>query len=187
MIGENALNKKITAKQSTVTNFDPLPKGEYDAIIEKVDDWKQTTRNIFVNKRDERGYVIKDAKGKTIKENVNNATLFEATITFRIIGGEFEGRKLWLDLSTHPDLEFRTEHLLWALGIEEVSLGDIQEKCKDKLVKLNVDVTTYDKKVVDKLTGIETLVPTTKNVIKGFAKSTLVADSAATVIEDLGI
>jgi len=124
----NALDTKIQAKQGTGGTFELLPKGKYEVLVTKISDWVGKTLDIKVNRRGADGKVVKAADGKTnVKDAMNGYNLFECDVEFTVVVGEHEKRKLFTNLSTHPDLMFRSENLLWAIGEQEATLNQIQK------------------------------------------------------------
>jgi len=173
----DALNTKIQGKQGMGGTFELLPKGKYEVQITKISDWVGKTLDIKVNRRGVDNKVVKAADGKTnVKDLITGYTLYESDVEFTIVVGDHAKRKVFCKLSTHPDLMFRAENLLWAVEEKEATLNEIQKVCLGKRLSVDVDIDTYNKKETDPTTSKEILVPKSRNDVKGFAKPSLISD-----------
>ncbi len=160
-----------TVKAKEQESYDDLPKGKYYVSVEKIEDWEEKTqKNAYVITRDEEGLPIKDEKGKILKELVPSLSYFTAKVTLRITEGEFTGRKIYTSLTTHPDAIFITEGFLFAVEENELALIDVQEKCINKELMVDLDYRTYEKKVQDSATGLESVEKRTIPNVKKFLR-----------------
>lgn len=160
------LDRKYVAKEGGQTNFDPIPEGDYRLKVKDIDPWKATTKTIKVNKRDENGNVLKNEKGENITETVNNCEFYNCTVKFEVIGGEHNGRNIFHNLTTHPNMDWNIPNFLYALGVPELSAGQIQTYCKGLECEGHVFIDSYDKTVQNKETGIDETVKKQVNRIK---------------------
>ena len=173
----DALNTKIQGKQGMGGTFELLPKAKYEVLITKVTPWVGKTLDIKVNRRGADNKIVKAADGKTnVKDLMVGYTIYESDIEFTVVTGKYEKRKLFSKLSTHPDLMFRAENLLWAVDEKEATLNEIQSVCLGKRLSVDVEIDTYNKKETDPTTSKEILVPKSRNEVKGFAKPSLISD-----------
>jgi hypothetical protein len=182
------LDAKYTANAGGQINYDPVPDGEYTLRVKEVDPWKKTTRTIQVIQRDEKGNALKDDKGKNITETVNNCEFYNCNVRFEIVGGEYDGRLIFHNLTTHPNMSWSIPNFLYALGLKELAASQIQTECIGKECIGNVYTDTYEKKQQNKDTGIDETVERKINRIKSFKPlETPNTDSEETIINNLGI
>ena len=168
------LNSKIEGASSGGEDFSPIPNNTYHVIVEKVSDWKSEVVDINVNQRDEHNKIVKDGDGKNIKVSLKSQTLYKANVTFTVTAGDFKGRKVFLNLSTHPDIIFRTQNLLWAVGKASIQLGDLQRAIVGLPLDITVEIKKRPSKVVDKTSGATTYVDKDFNDVTAFAKPSLI-------------
>jgi hypothetical protein len=170
------LNAKVEGKRP-VNDFTPVPEGQYNVKVVEIKPWKALTKNIMLNTRDNTGRLVKDEKGNLVKELVKDFTFYNADVRLEILDGEHKGRLLFTSLTTHPNAEFITKNFLYAVGVSEITLNQIQAKCTG--LKLIVDVVINENNYkIEKnpVTGAETKVPNPRNEVKAFLKPELVAE-----------
>lgn len=161
------LDAKRTAKAGGQLNFDPIPDGDYTLRVKEIDPWKSNTKSIQVIQRDENGNAIKDENGKNVTEKVDNCTFYNCNVKFEIVDdGEFKGRLIFHNLTTHPNMSWSIDNFLYAVGIEELSAGQIQSACVGKVCEGSVYTDTYEKTVQNKETGIDEIVERKINKVK---------------------
>ena len=170
------LNQKIDGEAPKQSEYVALPKGNYPVVVKEIKPWVSTTKDIYVNEKDENGYTKKDGKGNKISNLVKDCIFYQAKTTFEVTSGEFKGRRITENLTTHPNADFIVKNFLFAAGIDNITVGEIPTKCVGVEMELELDVETYDKKTTKKNpeTGIETVSTETKetNRIKNFLKLT---------------
>jgi hypothetical protein len=162
------LNKPIKAEKGQDVDFSPAPKGEYTIRVREIKPWTAKTQDIKVIQRDENNRALKDEKGQNVTVLEKNLTIHSCLVTFEIVGTEQEGKRIFHNLTTHPNAPFSIPSFLYGLGIPELAASQIQTTCVGMMCLGNVDIETYDKKIVDQNTGLETFVEVPKNVIKSF-------------------
>ena len=186
---DTSLNKKYTAKEGGNIDFSPIPDGVYLARVKEVTPWTAKTQNIKVTKRDEDGKAILDDNGEPVKELVPNCTFYNCNVKMEIIGGAYDGRLVFHNLTTHPNAPFNIPNFLYGIGLQEISASEIQEQTKG--LECNIDVYTdkYEKTVQDKETGLDKIEEKFINRIKSFKRTTNTAaenPTNETEIEDFG-
>lgn len=134
-----------------------VAEGDYTVTVDTIDAWTPHTKDIMVNKTDERGRMVKDATGKPVKELVKNYTFYTADVKLTVNGGDFDGATLYTSLTTHPNASFITENFARATKLIGVALKDIVTKAVDATLTVTVKHDTYDKVVTDPDTGLETV------------------------------
>lgn len=160
------LDRKYVAKEGGQTNFDPIPEGDYRLRVNSIEPWKSTTKTISVILKDENGNVLKDEKGNDITETVPNCEFYNCIVKFEVVGGEYNGRLIFHNLTTHPNIDWNIPNFLYALGVPELSAGQIQNSCKNLECEGHVFIDSYDKTVQNKETGIDEIVKKSINRIK---------------------
>ena len=70
---------------------------------------RKVKRMPLITRRDERGFAIKDEKGKVIKDKVDNLEWYQCNVRFKIIEGDYANRIVFSNLTTHPDALFMTQ------------------------------------------------------------------------------
>jgi hypothetical protein len=157
----DALNKSVearaqeTEKQDNKKSFDNLPESTYNTKVIEIKQWIPMTKDVWINKRDGAGRVVRDDSGKIAKELHKNLTFYNVDITLEITDGEQKGRRIWTSLTTHPNAEFITQGFLFAIGATKMTYGDIPSQCVDKLLAVETFNEPYTKVIVDADTGIE--------------------------------
>lgn len=168
------LNATVKGEKPRVNDFTPIPDGEYKAIVKEIKPWEGITKDIYVNEKDENGWLVKDADGKKVTTLHKDFTFYNAKVTFEILDGDYKGRKLIENLTTHPNASFITSNFLYAANIGEITVGEIPNKCVGVKMIVGIETDTYTKKtkIKDKETGEETYKEEEKSVnrIKSFAK-----------------
>lgn len=165
---------------------EPIPVGEYNVKVVKIDDWKkQTKTNVKVNVKDDKGFVLKDDKGKNVTQLHPELIYYTADIVFEILEGPFKGRKIYETLTTHPNALFITEGFLFAVE-KTLSAKDIPTKCIGDVLKVKTKIDTYEKIVTDKQTGFENKEIKSNTRVDKYLKTDFVAPQAVEE-ENLGI
>ena len=187
---DTSLNKKYTANAGGNSDFSPIPDGDYTLKVIEVKPWEKKTQDIMVIQRDEDGKALVDEKGNQIREKVKDCEFYNSTVKLAVVGGEYDGRFIFYNLTTHPNMGFAIPNFLYGIGMSELSANDIPEKAIGKLCIASVNTDTYEKKKTDSETGLETTETRTVNRVKSFKKPTdeiLAANDAETNDTDLGI
>lgn len=173
------LDKKFVAKpdsedQPSKRSYEPIPSGNYTVKVLEIQPWEKQIKDIYVNLRDNSGKVIKDATGKNQKELIKDVEYYNSLMTLEVQGGEHAGRRLFTNLTTHPNASFITDNFLYAINEREMIASDIPKKAPDRFLDVTVEIASYNKTQVDPDTGIETVEVRTKNEVKAFKKASLV-------------
>lgn len=182
-----SLDKKYTAKAGGQLNFEPLPDGDYKLRVKEIEPWKASTKTIQVIQRDENGNAIKDDKGKNLTETVPNCTFYNCNVKFEVVGGEYDGRLIFHNLTTHPNMSWSIDNFLYAIGLKELTASQIQTSCVGKECMGNVYTDTYDKIVQNKDTGIDETVQRKVNRIKSLKPLETPKNETNLTDVDLGI
>lgn len=161
-----SLDKTYTAREGGQLNYDPIPDGTYLLRVKEVDPWKETTKTIKVIQKDENGNAIKDAEGKNLTETIENCKFYNCNVKFEVVGGEYNGRLIFHNLTTHPNMDWAIPNFLYALGLKDLTASQIQSVCVGKECSGNVYIDTYNKTVQNKETGIDETVERKVNRIK---------------------
>jgi len=148
------LDTEITPVEHAQT-FDIIPEGYYAVEVVSIADWKPT-----VYKR-----IALSEFGVKTGEVLEDATVYNAQAKLKIIDGDYAGRNLWYNLTTHPNAAFIIENFTYAIDVK-CNLKDLQKEAVGKQIEAYVIETTYNKKNSDKDTGIETTIAVPKNEIK---------------------
>lgn len=167
---DTSLNKRYTAKEGGNLDFSPIPDGTYRARVKEVTPWTAKTQNIKVIQRDENGKALLDDKGEQIRELVPNCTFYNCSVKMEIIGGAYDGRLVFHNLSTHPNMPFNIPNFLYGIGLQEIAASEIQEKCKGLVCDIDVYTESYEKTVQNKDTGLDEIVSKPINKVKTFKK-----------------
>lgn len=145
--------KKFTASESKP--FELIPdKTKLIGYVSKVEDW--TTKMVTV-------------KNRETGETTPNVEIANCNVHITIQDLEnhvYDGRVLRYNLTTHPNMGWNIPNFLNAVGIQECSLAELSNLIMGRPVKITVGIDSYNKKVVDKNTGIETLEPRQFNNVK---------------------
>ena len=149
------LDAKRTARAGGQLNYDPIPDGDYRLKVKEIEPWKKSTKDIKVILRDENGNALKDEKGNNLTELVKNCEFYNCNVKFVVVGGEFDGRMIFHNLTTHPNMSWSIDNFLYAVGIEELSASQIQSVCVGRECDGTIYTDTYEKSVQNKETGID--------------------------------
>lgn len=149
-------------------NYEPMPKGEYTFRVKEIEPWKECIKNINVIQRDEKGNALKDDKGKNITVMEPNCKFYNCNVKLEVVGGDYDGRLVYHNLTTHPNMDFSIDNFLYGVGISELPASQIQTTCVGRMCKANIDIDSYDKTVQNKETGIDEIVKREVNRIKSF-------------------
>lgn len=163
-----SLDRKYTAKEGGQPNYDPIPEGDYRLKVKDIDPWKEVTKTVKVIKRDENGQVIQDEKGNNVTETIENCKFYNCTAKMEVVGGEHNGRLIFHNLTTHPNMDWNIPNFLWALGLKDVQASQIQTECKGRECMAHVFIDTYEKTKQNRETGIDEVEVKEINRIKSF-------------------
>lgn len=161
-----SLDRKYEAKEGQNTSFGVIPEGKYKVKVKEIGEWKLSKKDIKVYLKDENGEDILDDKGERATELVKNCEFYNANVRFEIVEGDYKGRLLFHNLTTHPNMSFSISNFLYAVNKNNISAAEIKKECTGLICEAVVIETTYDKKVVDKDTGVEEVKSTPKNEIR---------------------
>ena len=150
-----SLDRKYRASQRGSFNYEPLPDGDYKVKVVEIEPWKESVKTIQVIKREENGQPIKDEKGKNVTETVNNCVFYNCKVKFEVVEGEYKGRFIFHNLTTHPNMDWSIDNFLYAIGVPEITAGQIQANCVGKTCIGNVYTDTYTKTTQNKETGLD--------------------------------
>lgn len=165
------LNTRIMPTEPINDSREPLD-GTFIFKVIKITPWKaEPAKTIQVAERDERGYAVKNDAGKVIRNTMNNVVLYTTIVTLEVQEGPEKGRRVFHRFDTHPDFAFLIGNFTYACDVGEPTLAELPTVCLNKLVEATVEPHKYDKKVVDKETGIETVVPSVTSKITKFART----------------
>lgn len=183
---DTSLNKKYVAREGQALDFSPIPDGEYTLRVKEVSPWKPVTKNIKVIQRDEVGNALTDEKGDKVTELVNNCTFYNCNVKLEVVGGAYDKRLIFHNLSTHPNMPFNIPAFLYGLGMKELAASEIQEKTIGKLCLGNVFTDSYEKTVQNKDTGLDEKEVKYINRVKSFKQIPATIPNND-INEDLGI
>lgn len=155
------LNQSVQArpqeseKKEASKSYDNLPEGVYNTKVLEIKEWTAMTKDVWINKRDGSGRVMRDANNKIQKELHKNLTFYNVDLTLEITDGEHKGRRIWTSLTTHPNAEFITQGFLFAIGANKMTYGDIPRQCVDKELAVETFNESYTKIITDPDTGLD--------------------------------
>lgn len=183
---DTSLNKRYIAKEGGNLDFSPIPDGVYKARVKEVTPWTAKTQNIKVIQRDENGKALLDEKGEQLRELVPNCTFYNCTVKMEIIGGAYDGRLVFHNLSTHPNMPFNIPNFLYGIGLQEISASEIQEKTKGLICEIDVFTDKYEKTTQDKVTGLDKVEEKYINKVKSFKQIPAETPNNEIATEDFG-
>lgn len=164
---DTSLNKRYRANKGFDSDFSPIPEGEYNVRIKEVSPWTETKKTIKVILRDEDGKALKNDKGENLTELVKDCVYYNCNVKLEVVGGEYDGRLIFHNLSTHPNMPFSIPNFLYGIGMDELTAAEVNKTVGTECIA-KVVIDSYDKKVVNKDTGLEETVQRTKNAVKSF-------------------
>lgn len=150
-----SLDAKRTARAGGQLNYDPIPEGDYKLRVKEIEPWKLSKKDIKVIMRDENGNALKDEKGNNLTELVKDCEFYNCNVKFEVVDGEFAGKLVFHNLTTHPNMSWSIDNFLYAVGIEELSASQIQGACVGLECDATVYIDTYEKTVQNKETGLD--------------------------------
>lgn len=153
---DTSLNKKYKANAGGGNDFSPIPEGEYKFKIKEISPWKEQKKTIKVYQKDENGNYIVDSKGEKVTVTVQDCVFYNSMIKLEITEGEYKGRLVFHNITTHPNMNWSIDNLLYALKLEELSAAQIPTICLNMELAGKVTIDKYKKIVQDKETGIDT-------------------------------
>ena len=161
------LNKPVQPKEHT-SQFELLPKGDYQAKVASIGDWKgKNNPTLKVFEFDSNFRKVQDSNGKdkfTIEQNVQT---FSAQVIFEIISGKYAGQRVYYYLNLHPNQPWALASFLNACGIVEETIPlEVQAVCTNAIVEIGVDIETTTKDKTDPVTGATVSEPIDRNVVK---------------------
>lgn len=163
---DTSLNRKYKANAGGQADFSPVPDGDYVFRIKEIAPWTKQTKTVKVIQRDENGNAIKDDKGNNVTETVNNCEFYNSNIKFEIAEGEFKGKLVFHTITTHPNMSWTIDNLLYALNVPELSAAQIPTSCVGMMLEGSTKIDEYTKTVQNKQTGIDEEVVRQVNRIK---------------------
>ncbi len=177
------LDRKFTGERNTENisetkkSFDPIPEDIYNVRVLEIQPWEKQVKDIDVIVRDEKGKIAKDEEGNTVRKLTKNVEYYNTNVTLEITGGDYENRRLWTNLTTHPNASFITDNFLYAIGAKEMVASDIPTKAIGKTLDVVVEISSYERKITDPDTGLERTETRTKNEVKSFRKPSKLDDT----------
>lgn len=184
---DTSLNKKYSAKDARNNDFSPIPEGtKVIARVKEVGDWKPTTKTIKVIQKDENGNALLDEKGNKITETVPNCEFYNCDVKMEVVGGDYDGRLVYHNLTTHPNMQFTVPNFMKGIGLEEATASELKEKAVGRLSEIEVTIETYEKTVQNKETGLDEVQERQVNKIKSFKKIENQNPNAEIETEDYG-
>lgn len=165
---DTSLNKRYVAKEGVSMDYSPIPDGLYKARVKEVSPWKKETKTIKVIQRDENGNALKDEKGNNITVTVQNCEFYNCSVRMEITEGQYSGRLIFHNLSTHPNMPFSIPAFLYGLSVSELAAGEIQDNVPGKECLIDVITETYTKTVQNKETGLDEEQEKQINKVKNF-------------------
>jgi hypothetical protein len=177
------LDRKFIARQDTDTpteskrSYEPMPEGTYPVRVLEITPWEKQVKDINVIVRDEKGKIAKDEEGNSVRKLTKNVEYYNTNVTLEITGGDYENRRLWTNLTTHPNASFITDNFLYAIGAKEMVASDIPTKAIGKTLDVVVEISSYERKITDPDTGLERTETRTKNEVKSFRKPSKLDDT----------
>ena len=174
----NGLNSIVKGKENVQIKYTPLPDGKYHVYVEEIKPWvAKDFVGVDINQRDSDGRIVKGDDGKPTKVKAT-FTAYSADMTLTILDGEFTGRKIFANVTTHPDVLFLLEGFLYAVSMPEITLSDLQVKCKGERLIVDTYNREYVKTKANPLTGIDEQIVSNKTAVRSFLKPELMdADS----------
>lgn len=156
MIKQLSLDDVVEAVEQESVDFSPLPKGTYNVVLESVGDWKEKILPSV------------DIKEKgTVVDTVKNYKMFNCNLKFKVLDGDYAGRLLFHNITTHPNMPWSVSGFLYAMGVPKMKLSQVKNLVGSTCTAY-VDTRSYDKKITDKETGMETIETVVENEIKRF-------------------
>lgn len=150
---KQVIDNPSTPKEGGKKGFEPLPSGEYTVKFEKISTPKEVKiPKARVKLRDENGKIVSGEY-----TSVKNLEFLRWDVTLVITEGEFEGRKIWTKLSTHPDYVWLLKGALMVVDNPTATYAEVENLDKDELFRVDVNTVerTYTKTETDPDTGIE--------------------------------
>lgn len=163
---DTSLTKRYNAREGVNTEYSPIPEGQYKLRVKEVTPWQKETKNLNVIVRDESGNALVDAKGEKLRQMIPNCEFYNATVKFEVVGGEYNGRLIFHNITTHPNMTFSIPSFLYGIGLDNISAAEIQSLAVGKMCLGNVKIDVYNKKVQNKETGLVEEQPKNINRIK---------------------
>lgn len=135
------LNTKVKAEKSSGVDFSiPVPEGEYTCRVHEIKPWKERT-------------VAKITLSKT-GEELTNVKIYNCGVVLEIVEGEYKGRRLFYNLTTHPNMPWIIPNFVYATGKEELTPAELTTECVGRYVKAVVVIEEKTIEKEDKSTGL---------------------------------
>lgn len=148
-------------------DFTPVPKGTYNLELTAVKAWEpKVLKNVVVFEFDDKYQKVKNASGDDVKEKVKELTIYNTNLTFKIVDGDYAGRLIFANLSTHPNIPWMIPNLIHALGKPKLKLSQLNTLIGTHCMGV-VDLTTYEKTIKTD-DGFEDIINVPKNEIKRY-------------------
>lgn len=151
------LDQEVVGEEQQSMDFELLPKGSYFVKVVEIEPWEKKT--------------LKNVTLKPSNEKVASVDIFNANVKLEIIDGEYKGRWLFDNLTTHPNMPWVVRGFIFATGNEKWKLSEIKG-LEGSIMKVSVKIDSYEKKVTDKDTGVETSITKERNAVTRYTQLT---------------
>lgn len=161
------LNVKFKPEKSESVDFSiPVPEGTYTCKVLEVKPWTNKVMSKIVNKK--------------TGETLTNVTVYNASVILEIANGTHKGRRLFYNLTTHPNMPWIIPNFLFAAGLGECTLMELQSKSVGKMLNASVKIEEREITREDKETGI----PVTKKELVNSVKSVRELETVPVITEN---
>lgn len=152
------LDDVVIAEESKVVDFSvPVPAGLYTLKLLSVGGWEPN--------------VVKSIVLKSTGETLTNVTVYNCNLKFEIVGGEHAGRFIFDRLTTHPNIPWSISGFLHGAGVSALKPSEIKS-LEGIIIDAYIKIAKYDKKVVDKESGLEFVEEKLKNEVTRYKANT---------------
>lgn len=135
------LDTVIKPEKSEVVDYSiPVPEGNYICKVLEIKPWKAKT-------------LVKVVNPKT-QEVSADVTVYNATAVLEIIEGEHKGRRLFYNLTTHPNMPWVIPNFLYATRTDQCSLNELTTACVGGTLEASVKIEEREIIREDRETGI---------------------------------
>lgn len=160
--------KSAVKPQEFNNQFDLLPKGNYEAKVYSVGEWKsKENASLKVYEFDASARKVKGPDGEDVSTIERDVTTYSTQIVFEITSGMYIGTRVYHYLNLHPNQPWALPSFLSACGVTQMITPDkVKAMCEGSLVTISVDTEIKPYKSIDKVTGATTEEMREKNVVK---------------------